>query len=435
MILKGSQRGGGKQLASHLLNDKDNDHVTVFELRGFVADDLHGALAEAQAVSKGTRCTQYLFSLSLNPPKDAKVGIETLIDAADRAEEALGLKDQPRAIIIHEKEGRRHAHVVWSRINPEEMKAINLPHYKYRLKDLSKELYLEHGWELPEGHKTNGWKNPLAFSLAEYQQAKRLELDPREIKQVFQSAWERSDNLASFRNALEEHGYFLAKGDRRGVVALDLNGEVFAAARWAGVKTKDANQKLGKGEGLPGVDALRTDLQKRMSKQLRGFIAQDRQDKRDEMKPLADELKTMVAGHRAERARLHERQEERRVKETKDRAARFRKGFGVVMDILSGRLFTLRRQNEREAFQGHLRDRAQRERLFTEQTRERKPLAERIDALRTRHRQERMRLARKVVETLRHTKDAAKDRERGPERAARTPEPGPEFGPELTMER
>ena len=51
MILKGSQRAGPRQLAVHLLNDRDNDHVEVQELRGFVAGDLHGARVEAQAIA------------------------------------------------------------------------------------------------------------------------------------------------------------------------------------------------------------------------------------------------------------------------------------------------------------------------------------------------------------------------------------------------
>ena len=73
MILKGSQRSGAKQLAGHLLNERDNEHVSLLELRGFVADDLHGALAEAYAVSRGTKCKQFMFSLSLNPPKGVEV--------------------------------------------------------------------------------------------------------------------------------------------------------------------------------------------------------------------------------------------------------------------------------------------------------------------------------------------------------------------------
>ena len=37
MILKGSQRGGAKALALHLLRADENEHVEVHELRGFVS--------------------------------------------------------------------------------------------------------------------------------------------------------------------------------------------------------------------------------------------------------------------------------------------------------------------------------------------------------------------------------------------------------------
>ncbi|MCA8894026.1 MAG: relaxase, partial [Amphiplicatus sp.] len=73
MILKGSQRAGGTQLAAHLLNDIENDHVTIHELRGFVSENLAGAFKEAYAVSCGTRCKQFLFSLSLSPPETESV--------------------------------------------------------------------------------------------------------------------------------------------------------------------------------------------------------------------------------------------------------------------------------------------------------------------------------------------------------------------------
>lgn len=43
MIIKDSQRGRGKDFADHLTNDRDNDHVELHELRGFAAEDLHGA--------------------------------------------------------------------------------------------------------------------------------------------------------------------------------------------------------------------------------------------------------------------------------------------------------------------------------------------------------------------------------------------------------
>ncbi|MEL6323957.1 MAG: relaxase, partial [Pseudomonadota bacterium] len=43
MILKGSQRGGGQDLAIHLMRLDDNEHIDIHELRGFVAEDLKGA--------------------------------------------------------------------------------------------------------------------------------------------------------------------------------------------------------------------------------------------------------------------------------------------------------------------------------------------------------------------------------------------------------
>lgn len=425
MILVGSQRGGASQLAAHLLNDRDNDHVTVAELRGFMAGDLKGALAEAHAIAKGTRCRQFVFSLSLNPPKDADVGVEALHEAADRAEQALGLEGQPRAIVIHEKNGRRHAHVVWSRIDASEMKAINLPHFKNRLKALSRELYLEHGWALPEGHRTNGWKNPLNFSLAEWQQAKRLDLDPREIKQAFREAWDQSDNLASFRSALEDKGFFLARGDRRGFVALDIHGEAYAVGRWAGLKPKELDQRLGSPDALPDVASARAATRHRLSGQLRAHVADDRAAKREAMQPMLDERRRMVAQHRTERARLDEGQAKRRLAETKERAARINKGLRGAWELLTGQTRVIRQQNEREAFQSFQRDRDQREQLVRAQLRERAALQGHMDALVKVQRQERMILAQRILYVLRRNDAAAHIRAR----------PGRSHSPDMDFER
>ena len=132
------------------------------------------------------------------------------------------------------KKRRRHAHVVWSRIEGEKLTAINLPYFKKKLTALSKELFLEHGWALPEGLKANGGKNPLNFTRDEWQQSQRQKLDPREIKAVFLEAWTRSDTLKALGNALAERGYFLAKGGpvwvcgrrcaRRGLRAFEVDG-------------------------------------------------------------------------------------------------------------------------------------------------------------------------------------------------------------------
>ena len=56
MILKASQRGGGSQLAAHLLKEDDNEHVEIHEISGFMSDTPMEAFKEAYAISRGTKC-------------------------------------------------------------------------------------------------------------------------------------------------------------------------------------------------------------------------------------------------------------------------------------------------------------------------------------------------------------------------------------------
>lgn len=144
MILKGSQRAGGAQLGRHLMK-AENEHVEVHEISGFAATDVLGAFNEAYAVSRGTKCRQFLFSLSLNPPETARVPVAAFEAAIARVEEKLGLSGQPRVVVFHEKEGRRYAHCVWSRIDAATMTAINLPHTRRKLQRLGAAVQIAAG--------------------------------------------------------------------------------------------------------------------------------------------------------------------------------------------------------------------------------------------------------------------------------------------------
>ncbi|MEM7545882.1 MAG: relaxase/mobilization nuclease domain-containing protein [Pseudomonadota bacterium] len=397
MILKASQRSGAAQLSSHLLNGVENDHVEVIEVRGFMADDLGGALLEAYAISKATRCRQYLFSLSLNPPKDYVASEKEFLSAIDRAEETLGLTDQPRVVVVHEKEGRRHAHVVWSRIDGEAMKAIPMSHFKRKLNALSRDLYFDHGWELPNGLKTHGGRNPLNFTLAEWQQAKRQKIDPREIKQAIKGAWERSDSLKGLQSALEDQGYFLACGDRRGFVVLDTQGEVYALSRWAGIKAKEVKAKLGSPDQLASIDEAKAMIRSKVTDQMRGYIAQVKDRHEEQLAPLRDEHRSMKEAHATERRKLREGQEKRWVKETKARSARLNTGMRGLFDRLTGKAKATQAENLLEARQCAARDQAQRTFMIEAQMRERQTLQFRFHALRQKQREERRLLAQQIV--------------------------------------
>lgn len=98
MILKGNARGGGADLALHLMNAFDNERVEVGQVRGTVAEDLHGAFGEYEALAAGTRCRRPLYSLSINP--SAPLSPERYFAAIDRIEKGLGLSGQPRAVVF-----------------------------------------------------------------------------------------------------------------------------------------------------------------------------------------------------------------------------------------------------------------------------------------------------------------------------------------------
>ena len=140
MILKGNQRAGGDDLASHRMNLYDNDEMELAEIRGTLAQDLHGVLSEFEAHAAGTRCKQPLYSLSINPSEP--VTRAQYFAAIGRIEDRLGLHDQPRAVVFHVKEGRHHCHVVWSRIDTKNMRAVQLSHDHQKLRAVAQEL----GW-------------------------------------------------------------------------------------------------------------------------------------------------------------------------------------------------------------------------------------------------------------------------------------------------
>lgn len=242
MIIKGFSITAGQRHAAHLMRVDENEHVHVQELRGFVSGDLHGAFKEAESIARGTRCKQHLFSCAFSPPESAPLSSDQFLSAINRTERALGLDGQPRAIVFHEKEGRRHAHCVWSRIDAQTMTARQLSHWKTKLREVSRELHHEFGIEMPRGLANKGARDPLNFTHAEWQQAKRRGEDPRTIKEVVQECWAASDGRAAFTGALKERGYFLAQGDRRGFVVVDLHGDVHALSRvldrkWGSIRT------------------------------------------------------------------------------------------------------------------------------------------------------------------------------------------------------
>ncbi len=427
MILVGNQRGGAKDLALHLMKE-ENDHVELHELRGFAAQDLSGALNEAYAVSRGTKCKQFLYSLSLNPPKTENVSTADFIGAVERAEEQLGLNDQPRAIVFHEKEGRRHCHAVWSRIDIETMRARQMSFDHRKLESLSRELFLDHEWQLPPGLAENSKGDPRNYTLAEYQQARRAGKDARDVKTAIQDAWSISDSKAAFSHALEERGYVLARGDRRSFVAVDYQGEVYAVPRWADVKTRQVRERLGEGDDLPSVAQAKHRIAEDMGQTLEGYRRELEAAQNKLRKDFADRRRTLVVRQRALRETLRQKQEVRKLDEARERQARFRTGVKGLWDRLHGEHGRIRKLNEDEARAAETRDRDELDALSFRQLAERRHL----DSIRLRVR--RMHDAKtRFLDTEVEGYDRMREAEDEPTRPRRRTRrgQGPEPGPEL----
>lgn len=371
MILVGNSRGNGQNLAHHLMSP-ENERVDVHSIDGFASDDLHGAFKEAEAVSRGTRCKKYLFSLSLSPPPDETVETSVFEDAIMRAEDRLGLSGMPKATVFHEKFGddgalRRHAHVVWSRIDTDEMKAVPMDYSKRKLFDLAKELYLEHEWDMPKGFISPALRDDKNLTLAEWQQAKRLGKDPREMKAVFQDAWQRSDSKAALEHSLAEHGLALAKGDRRGFVATDMHGKVYPLARWVGIKAKDVRARLGDANDLPSLTHAKDELAQRLTSVVKRLETEEQEKLAAKQKAQEQACAEEAAKAEAQRQLQNQWHQQREAVEAQRRQERFNTGARGFVDRITGERKRINEHNRLEAYRAAQRDREQRDRLISQQ--------------------------------------------------------------------
>lgn len=264
MIPFASQRGYGQDLATHLLNTHDNETLEFGGIRGAIADDLHGAFSEWEAQASAlTKCRNYLYSLSINPdPKQGALSREQYLDYITRVEERLGLTEQPRAVVFHKKYGREHCHVVWSRVDAENGKAIHIGFDRRSLMRVTKEFARDHGITLPAGYERDGSKS---HQLSLYEKAQQdgcgITIDERILEVT--EAWRQSDSPRAFVNALAARGYVLATG-KRPYVLVDVYGNMNALPKLIddrNLRTKDIRKFLANEfppERLPSVDEVRT---------------------------------------------------------------------------------------------------------------------------------------------------------------------------------
>ncbi|MFN3500831.1 MAG: relaxase/mobilization nuclease domain-containing protein [Allorhizobium sp.] len=236
MIIKGGSRAGPQQLAAHLLRADTNERVDILELDSAV-DDLAATFRDWQTLSEGTRGTKGLYHVNIDPDARYDMTPAQWAEAVAVLEKELGLDGQPRAVVLHEKKGRQHIHIVWARTDLETMTMRSDSNNYLAHERASQKLELAFGHEpVPGKHAKRDRNKQPDFPRAEvnhgeWQQAERSGISVAERRAQIAALKEASDNGAAFKAALEEAGYVLAQGDKRDFVLVTAEGSVLSLSR------------------------------------------------------------------------------------------------------------------------------------------------------------------------------------------------------------
>jgi hypothetical protein len=266
MIFKGSSRADGDKLADYLLLPK-NEEVRLLGIRGLITDErtaegLKSALSDMDELGKMTRAKYSLFHLAINPNDQDNLTQDDWKRTVAKAEKALGLEGQPRVVVSHLYKGKEHLHVVWSRVDVEQRKCIEMNFSKRKLVTAAREIELELGLRQTPERKHDGPQTKQKAKDIEKHQDERAPQIRAECKEVIAKVWPQSKNGQEFKDRIEKAGYLLAIGDR-GVLVMDANYEKYSISRYVkGIKAKDVKEKLGDLRGLATVEEVRAAFEK-----------------------------------------------------------------------------------------------------------------------------------------------------------------------------
>lgn len=270
MIAKGNPHNSGPYLAWYLAAaNKGDERSELGELRGFASDNIFDAFSLGQLMADGTRCEKPFFHVQVRTPKGEDLTREQWQKVTDRIERRLGFTDQPRAVVFHQKDGHEHMHLVWFRIGVEDNHAIDPGLYKKKLKEVCRKLEKEMGLTIVRNERDPEEKTQSA-ARPEFEQSRRLKTDLSAIREDIRACWDMSDNGRSFAAALNEHGFILARGDRRAFVIVDeLGGYHALSKRITGITAKETLSRMADldASSLPSVNDAKAIQGERMQRE------------------------------------------------------------------------------------------------------------------------------------------------------------------------
>jgi relaxase-like protein len=257
MIAKGNLHGAGARLARYLVTGKKGERAELVELRGFASADIGAAFLDVEIQARGTRAEKPFFHAYVRLAAGEALDRKQWRYVADRIERQLGFAGQPRAVAFHHlPAGETHMHVAWSRIDLEDMRALDPGLYKFKLKEISRALEDELGLLRVSSERAPD-NRTLAPGRNEFEQARRLGTDLKAIRNAIRECWEQSDSGRSFAAALDARGLILARGDKRDFVVIDhAGGDHALSKRITGAPSAEIRARLADIDRrqLPSVD-------------------------------------------------------------------------------------------------------------------------------------------------------------------------------------
>ncbi|PKP85779.1 MAG: hypothetical protein CVT80_00720 [Alphaproteobacteria bacterium HGW-Alphaproteobacteria-2] len=297
MIVKGGSRAGPGQLAAHLMRTDTNERIDVLESDS--PYDLHATFRDWQTLCEGTRGGKRgLYHVNIDPDARYDMTPTQWARAVEVLEKELGLDGQPRVVVMHEKKGRQHIHVVWQRTDLETM-TLRSDSYNYNAHErASLRMEQEFGHEhVPGKHaKRDREKQPefprAEATHAEWQQAERAALSVDDRRAQNAALKESCDNGAAFKAAIEEAGYVLARGGSTDFVLVTAAGSILSLPRELKMKAADVRAFMADVDhaALPTAAEARAMQRARPDAQASEFTqdAQASESKMDEPAPDAN---------------------------------------------------------------------------------------------------------------------------------------------------
>jgi hypothetical protein len=234
MVIRGNPRGNGRQLAHYLLTKAENEHIWILDADGrdeMSKCEFSDLFYDMSVTAELTKSNKGLYHAQINPAigEDKLMTKEKWFEAVDIMAKELGFEDQRRAIVLHEKKGRIHAHVVWERYDHEKGKMISDSFSRLAQDRARKEME----------------------RILELQKTPHRNKQRPELKQTLTELWEKTKTAKDFMNEVDKAGYMLAEGvPRHPFMVVDENGRTFDLVRQLkGVRIKEVRERM-RGEQL-----------------------------------------------------------------------------------------------------------------------------------------------------------------------------------------